>query len=238
MFGGIDTARYHGELNWVPIVPTAFSFGQPVFIYWQIKLNTIEVAGRVVSFTPTEAVLDTGTSLAIFSPETARSINTNIGLKEIGSGVNDLQMYGMRCSNGEIPKNLPDVVLTFDYVTISIPASTYLFIHPDDTGRLICLSGIVGASVSSSSSVILGNVFLRQFYTVFDYGSRKVGIANADRSPYLNSSFIAVDYRQSPVGTAPASLNGGITYNGRVSASRKISFLSNLSLLGLIFIIV
>ncbi len=236
MFGGIDTARYHGNLNWIPVVPTASSFGQPVFVYWQIKLNAIEVSGEAISFTSTEAVLDTGTSLAIFSPDTARSINTKVGLRQIGTGSNGFNMYGMRCPNGEIPKDLPDVVFTFDYITISIPASTYLFIHPDDTGRLICLSGIVGTTVSSSSSVILGNVILRQFYTVFDYGSRKVGIANADRSPSLNSSFVAADYRSSPVGTAPDSLDTGIKYNGKVSGSHTVSLLANLSLLGFIFI--
>lgn len=237
VFGGIDTARYHGKLNWVPIVPTASSFGQPVFVYWQIRLNTIEIAGEAVPFTPTEAVFDTGTSLAIFSPETAKSINTNVGLRQIGSGSNGLQMYGIRCSDGEIPKGLPDVVFTFDYITISIPASTYLFIHPDDSGRLVCISGIVGSTVSSSSSIIVGNVILRQFYTVFDYGSRKIGIANADRSPYLNSSFVAADYRNSPVGIAPASLDGGITYNGRVSGTHKLSVLPILLLIGFINII-
>lgn len=236
VFGGIDTARYHGKLNWVPIVPTASSFGQPVFVYWQIKMNSIEVGGTSVPFTPNNAVFDTGTSLAIFSPDTAKSINTNIGLKQIGTGSNGFEMYGVRCSSGEMPQGLPDVVLKFDYITISIPASTYLFIHPDDSGRLICISGIVGSTVSSSSSIILGNVILRQFYTVFDYGSRKIGIANADRSPYLNSSFVASDYRNSPVGTAPESLNGGIDYNGRSSGSLKMGNISILSLLGFILI--
>ena len=232
-FGGIDTARYNGNLNWIPIVPTATSFGQPVFVYWQIKLNSLDVGGVSIPFNPTEAVVDTGTSLAIFPIETAQKINNNLGLQQIGAGSNGLQMYGVRCSNGEIPKNLPDVVFNFDYITVSIPASTYLFVHPDDSGRLVCISGFVGSSLSSTAAPILGNVILRQFYLVFDYSARKIGIANADRSPYLNSSFVAADFRNSPVGTAPASLNGGIKYNGRSGAS-KVSHINVFVFVGLL----
>ena len=237
LFGGIDTARYHGQLNWLPLVPTASSFGQPVFVYWQIKLNSIDIEGTSITFNPTDAVIDTGTSLAIFPPETAKMINNKLGLQEIGSGANGLQMYGIRCENGKIPENFPDLTLTFDYITVSISTSTYLFIHPDDNGRMICISGIVGSTISSTSSLILGNVLLRQFYIVFDYGSRKIGIANAYRTPLVNSSLVAGNYRRSPVGTAPASVAEGITYNGRTSAAAKISKFSLFALVGLIFIL-
>ena len=236
VFGGIDTARYHGNLNWVPVTPTASSFGQPVFVYWQIKLNSILVGGVSVPFTPVDAVIDTGTSLAIFETEIAQQINAGVGLQQIGSGSNGLYMFGMRCSNGEIPKGLPDIILTFDYITVSIPASTYLFVHPDDNGRLVCISGIVGSKMSTTSSPILGNVLLRQFYIVFDYAARKIGFANADRSPYLNSSFVAADYTNSPVGTAPPSLTGGINYNGR-SAATKESQISLFIILGLLVLL-
>ncbi|KAI9506026.1 aspartic peptidase domain-containing protein [Coemansia spiralis] len=45
----------------------------------------------------------------------------------------------------------------------------------------ICLSGFTGVGVSESGSSIwiIGNVFLRKFYFVFDLGKNRIGFAKA-----------------------------------------------------------
>ncbi len=47
----------------------------------------------------------------------------------------------------------------------------------------MCILGVAGIDLGSSSTDvshwILGDVFLRKYYTVFDYGKRQVGIAEA-----------------------------------------------------------
>ena len=230
-FGGMDVARYNGSLAWLPVIPTASSFGQSVYVYWQVKLSGISAAGEAISQFPSNgmaAVMDTGTSLAIFPRAIADALNVKLGLRSINTGGSGSSLYGVTCPSGKIPSSLPNVTLTFNNVALTIPPSTYIFIQPDTAGRLVCISGFAGSESSSSSSstltsaAIIGNVLLRQFYTVFDYGAREIGISNANRNPQINSSFVAAGYKDSPIGIAPPSSIGNITVGPRTSASSKV----------------
>ncbi len=50
-----------------------------------------------------------------------------------------------------------------------------------DVGNGQCMLAVQGIDLPSMGSAmwILGDVFLRKYYTVFDYENRKVGIAEA-----------------------------------------------------------
>ena len=113
----------------------------------------------------------------------------------------------MACDNGEIP-SLGLLTFYFESNPISIQPSNYLFLHTY-SGQVYCVSGFMGLESVADDTIILGNLIMRQFYTVFDFGSRKIGIAEANRQSSVNSLFVPVDSRNSPIGVSDPALIGG-----------------------------
>ena len=216
--GGMDLARYNGPLSWTAVIPTASStLGGNVYVYWQSAFRSLSIDSTPI--TPVSGklnvIIDTGTSLAIFPDSMAEEINLKLGLTKINSGGSGSTLYGKLCTSGIIPDSLPDITLVFGSISLSMPASTFLFLQPDSRGRLICISGIAGdgalnTSGSTSNNIIVGNALLRQFYIVFDYTNRQMGFANANRAPVVTSQYVAGSFTNSPNGTAPPSSIGKV----------------------------
>lgn len=214
--GGMDLARFNGPLAWMPVLPTFSSPGMNSFVYWQVGMTKINIGPDSVALPSVKlpTIFDTGTSLAIFPLDMAASINKQLGLQAINSEGTNASLYGTSCGDGKIPSGLPDLTLTFDDVVLTLPASSYMFIQPDTRGLLICLSGVAGVSLSSAATepntIIIGNIFLRQFYTVFDPEAHQIGIANAYRPVNVENKMYAGGRFNSPNGTSPVVTLGGV----------------------------
>ncbi|XP_043728240.1 pepsin A [Cervus elaphus] len=158
IFGDIDSSYYSGSLNWVPV---------SVEGYWQITVDSITMNGESIACSDgCQAIVDTGTSL-LAGPTTAISnIQSYIGASEDSSGE-----VVISCSSID---SLPDVVFTINGVQYPVPPSAYI-LQSDG----VCSSGFEGMDVSTSSGDlwILGDVFIRQYYTVFDRANNQIGLA-------------------------------------------------------------
>ena len=201
-FGGIDTSRYSGSLAYETIQTETTGSN----IFWQLKMNSVKVNGNNIGVpSNTMAIMDTGSSLAIFSASFGKSINQELGLTSLGSG-----LYGMRCQDGTIPSGRKVLSMTFGKIELRFTAREYLFLVSDVSGTY-CVSGIAGMlpdSTGSVSPVIIGNVLLRRYYTVFDYESKRIGFATCNRSPDITSAFVVANLNSPPNGTAdPSSVN-------------------------------
>jgi hypothetical protein len=155
----------------------------------------------------------------VFPSSVASGINDILGLKPINSGSSGSQLYGKVCSDGKIPRNLPNIILELQDVTLTISPSTYIFMQPDNFGRMICISGFAG---QDGDSAIIGNIILRQFYTVFDQASKKIGFANCNRDHNGTSNFVKGSFANSPNGTAdPKSVTPGV-FQTQASGQMKL----------------
>uniref|UniRef100_A0A8C4LMH5 Pepsin A n=1 Tax=Equus asinus TaxID=9793 RepID=A0A8C4LMH5_EQUAS len=158
MFGGIDSSYYSGSLNWVPVSEEA---------YWQITVDSITMNGESIACSGgCQAIVDTGTSLLAGPPSAIDNIQSYIGASEDSSGEGAIS-----CSSID---SLPDIVFTINGVEFPLSPSAYIL---EEDGS--CISGFEGMDLDTSSGElwILGDVFIRQYFTVFDRANNQIGLA-------------------------------------------------------------
>ncbi|XP_045697429.1 cathepsin E isoform X1 [Phyllostomus hastatus] len=162
-FGGYDHSHFSGSLNWVPVTKQG---------YWQIALDTIQVGSTLMFCSDgCQAIVDTGTSLLTGPSGDIKQLQ-----KAIGAAPMDGE-YAVECDNLNI---MPDVIFTINGVPYILQPTAYTLVDFVD-GMELCLSGFQGLDIQPPSGPlwILGDVFIRQFYSVFDRGNNRVGLARA-----------------------------------------------------------
>ncbi|XP_065260141.1 pepsin A-2/A-3-like [Emys orbicularis] len=155
MFGGIDSSYYSGNLNWIPLSAET---------YWQITMDSITMNGETIACSGgCQAIIDTGTSL-LAGPST---------------GISNIESY-IGASDGTVRiscsamSSLPNIVFTINGIEFPVPPSAYII---DNSGS--CSPGFEDIDVPTSSGElwILGDIFIRQYYVVFDRSNNQVGLA-------------------------------------------------------------
>lgn len=157
VLGGTDPAHYSGAITWVPLLAAT---------YWEITLSGLTIDG--VSYTSgTKAIVDSGTSILTAPSEVVASIAKQLGGKEIIAGE-----YLVPCNYD----TFPDFTFLIDGNNYVLSARDYLL--PD--GEL-CLLGMIGMDIPEPTGPlwILGDIFMRKYYTVFDSANKRVGFALA-----------------------------------------------------------
>ncbi|KAM7053541.1 cathepsin E [Molossus nigricans] len=161
IFGGYDHSHFSGSLNWVPVTKQG---------YWQIALDTIQVGGAVMFCSEgCQAIVDTGTSLITGPSNEIKQLQKAIGAEPMDGE------YAVECDNLNV---MPDVTFTINGVPYALQPTAYTLLDFVD-GMKFCPSGFQGQDIPPPSGPlwILGDVFIRQFYSVFDRGNNRVGLA-------------------------------------------------------------
>jgi len=95
--------------------------------------------------------------------------------------------YALPSPNGESTVNcsliptMPDIDFVLNGKTFSLAASDYV-LQLSSGGQTECLSGFIGIDLPPQLGTgfwILGDVFMRKYYTQFDFGNKRVGFALA-----------------------------------------------------------
>ncbi|KAI8338066.1 aspartic peptidase domain-containing protein, partial [Chlamydoabsidia padenii] len=161
--GGMDHTRYvPGSLVYTPLTSDQ---------YWQIELTHIEM-GESRLFQHRQAIVDSGTTLIIVPREDAQVIHGMIP----GAVDNGDSTWSIPCG-----VQVPTLVIWIEHVALSLPGSAYV-LDPLSNSDM-CLSGISGQVLDSEATWILGDTFMKQYYTVFDFGRRRVGFGIAVPDP-------------------------------------------------------
>uniref|UniRef100_A0A7N4NHT3 Peptidase A1 domain-containing protein n=1 Tax=Sarcophilus harrisii TaxID=9305 RepID=A0A7N4NHT3_SARHA len=154
--GAIDSSYYTGSLHWVPITVQG---------YWQFSVDRITVNGQVVACDGgCQAILDTGTSLLVGPSYDISNIQSVIGATQGQYGEFDIDCSSL--------SSMPTVVIHINGRQYPLPPSAYTI-----QMESVCTSGFQGDG--SSQLWILGDVFIREYYSVFDRANNRVGLAKA-----------------------------------------------------------
>ncbi|KAL0967228.1 hypothetical protein UPYG_G00249450 [Umbra pygmaea] len=164
LFGGIDETLFTGPINWNPVT---------LKNYWQIKVDSIQVQGAS-SFCPhgCQAIIDTGTSVI-----TGPTVDILALQQLIGATPTSIGEYLIDCTRLQ---SLPEVTLVLNKVEYVLTSESY--VRKENLGDTeICFSGFQAEDMPSSLGPvwILGDIFLSEYYSVYDRGQDRVGFAKA-----------------------------------------------------------
>jgi len=148
-FGSYDTTK---TIHWVPLSSKT---------YWQIDATSIMYGSQSITSVNT-LIVDSGTSLIGGPSSDIAAFAKIIGATAVMNGE-----YSIDCN-----AKLQDFVVVIGDYQYVVPSSKYLI-----SSGGVCVLGFIGLDVPNHPLWILGDVFMRTYYTVFDYGNARVGLA-------------------------------------------------------------
>ncbi|NXJ83445.1 PEPA protein, partial [Trogon melanurus] len=155
LFGGIDSSYTTNGITWIPLSAET---------YWQISMERyVSINGEAVACAEgCQAIVDTGTSLLVVPSSVLNNLLATLGADSDGQ---------ISCSSVSL---LPDLVYTINGNAYAVPPSSYVI---ESSGY--CTLGLEGMDVPTESGElwILGDVFIRQYYVIFDRGNNRVGLS-------------------------------------------------------------
>ncbi|KAH0558354.1 Vacuolar protease A [Trichoglossum hirsutum] len=157
IFGGISEDHYTGKLVTIPLRRKA---------YWEVDLDAITFGDATAELDDTGVILDTGTSLIALPSTLAELLNREIGAKKSYNG-----QYTIACEKRD---KLPNLTFTLTGHNFTIGPYDYIV---EIQGS--CISSIMGMDFPGSPLAILGDAFLRKWYSVYDLGANTIGLAKS-----------------------------------------------------------
>jgi len=157
-FGGTDPNHYSGSVFWVPVIQQN---------YWTIGMDDFQINGK--SFTKVrKAVVDSGTSLIAGPVADIKQIAAAVGAHAFIKGE-----YLIDCS--KITSGVP-VTIVLSGQSFTLQPKDYII---NEQGT--CLLAMIGLDVPAPVGPfwILGDPWIRKFYSIFDFGQNRVGFAVA-----------------------------------------------------------
>ncbi|KAJ3217429.1 Vacuolar protease A, partial [Clydaea vesicula] len=182
IFGGVDNTKYTGDINWIELIKSDF--------YWSISMseitlnfNSTETTSKIDPYSLNlRAIIDTGASFSYLPLELAKIINEEIGGKfyqTASKSDNSRVVYQLDCKN---VKNLPIVKFQFfskfgELKYLNIKPQQYMVYY----SKTVCISAFFGRKEFPDKRVglLIGNILLMSWYTIFDSENNQIGFANA-----------------------------------------------------------
>jgi cathepsin D len=164
VLGGIDATHFSGDLHYVPLSSES---------YWELGLDGMSLGGKPVTAVKT-AILDTGTSVLAGPTAEVHKIAKMVGAHPVLPFGPFKKEFVVDCKK---LSSMPTLNIKLGGKDFSLKPEEYVI----DIAGTECLFGFTGIDMPPSIGPlwIMGDVFLRKYYTVFDVGQKRVGIAPA-----------------------------------------------------------
>ncbi|KAI7907592.1 aspartic peptidase domain-containing protein [Cokeromyces recurvatus] len=147
-FGDTDSDYYTEPILYAPVLSDT---------YWLTEMNQASFGNHSIG--PRKIIIDSGTSLLITTIKDAQQIHSKIK----GSKRNEDGTYQIPCV---LKNKLPDLVLTInDHIILTLSSKDYVLV-PLSNNKTMCISGIQGKDTHKLDHWVLGNVFMKAYYTV------------------------------------------------------------------------
>ncbi|CAG9315218.1 unnamed protein product [Blepharisma stoltei] len=154
--GGYNSTFSKGDWHYVPLYKQE---------WWLILMDSISVNGKNVTGKNLKAIVDTGTTLLMGDSKIVNQV------------VSMIPAVAEDCSN---LSSLPTVNIVLGGVNYAMPPSAYVW-QVESGGQYECILGWEPLDMGSEleNTIILGDLFIRTYYTLFDMGNSRVGFSTA-----------------------------------------------------------
>ncbi|KAJ5935749.1 hypothetical protein N7466_005296 [Penicillium verhagenii] len=172
LFGGVNKARYTGELQTVPVLKLYDEYYSLAIALTDISIKSSSGTKSFATGLPLAVSLDNGSPFITLPQELVEPI-----YKEVGGGyLSDIGFAYIPCDMYDADYN---VSFSFSGATVTVPISDLIFDDytetgfPDDT----CIFGL---TYSSPGVNLMGDSFMRGAYIVYDLGNNEISLANTN----------------------------------------------------------
>ena len=161
-FGTVDSSKFVGDLSYTTSVSNDG--------LWEVPVDDAGVDNRGCKFTGKTAIIDTGTSFVLMPPDDAKKLLTQVPKVE-PSG----ETFHIPCASTAA------IQFTFSGVTYNVSSKDYLGKSVD--GGSMCVSNIIGRQTFGANQWLMGDAFLKNVYTVFDFTQNRIGMHSREPLP-------------------------------------------------------
>jgi cathepsin D len=155
----------------------------PQQAYWSVQMTkaswSTPASGNMMLVNSAKVIVDSGSSAIVMDPAFWTAL-TGLSVNAINFGL------GYQC--GPIRAMFGDLCIWISQVKYCITAHD-LFI---ETKNGFCIFGVQIGSVGNGIGMILGDTFMKQYYTIFDMEENRVGIYSGNLLKFSIVSFCAV----------------------------------------------
>lgn len=174
LFGGVDTAKYIGSLETLPIQKEDGYFAE-----FLITLTEVTLGNTIIASNQAQAVLlDTGSSLTYLPDAMTEAIYEQVAAQYDAS-------QGAAYVPCSLADNTTSLNFTFTTPVISVPMNELVLPVTSSNGRPLTFSDgtfacLFGIAPAGSSTSVLGDTFIRSAYLVYDLANNEISIAQTN----------------------------------------------------------
>ncbi|OAQ26590.1 acid protease [Linnemannia elongata AG-77] len=168
IFGGVDPSLYTGSITYLPVTSDS---------QWQVAVDGVYIGRKelAVSKSSSYAVVDTGSSYILFPDYLATAFHRAIPNSQYDKDLG----WMIPCTLAK-STSVGDLTFVLGGQKFAVPLSDIVILESGFKG--ICLSAIDSWSEatnghSGESQILLGDLFIKNHYVVYDYTDRQIGFA-------------------------------------------------------------
>jgi len=168
LFGGVDTDKYSGQLQTLPIIPERGAFAEFIIALTGMGMNGKN--GSIFQNDNVPVLLDSGSSLMYLPDNVVRSLYQTFDARYDSS-------QGAAFVNCKLANQQGSLDFNFSGVQISVPINELVIVAAVSRGQPVCILGIAPAG---NSVAVLGDTFLRSAYVVYDLANNEISLAQTN----------------------------------------------------------
>jgi hypothetical protein len=168
LFGGVDTDKFHGELQTLPIIPEQGVHAE--FIIALTDMGRNGQNGSLFTNNNVPVLLDSGSSLMYLPDSVTRSLYQTYNAQYDSS-------QGAAIVDCNLANQQGSLDFGFSGVRISVPLNELVIVASISRGQPIC---ILGVGPAGNSVAVLGDTFLRSAYVVYDLENNEISLAQTN----------------------------------------------------------